>query len=131
VTPVEQSSLNVKAAMAERRREASRILLRAGFVAEAVVIEWTALRFLLFAWLEKQEIAYNGTRGALVIVLDLVKPLSLEADLVFIYHVATLCEWDEQFVLSSAQASSVLTTCDRVYKAVENELFGSLHEKRR
>lgn len=131
MTPVEQSSLNIKAVIAERRREASRILFRAGFVAEAVVIEWTALRFLLFAWLEMQEITYDGTRGALVIVLELVKPLNLESDLIFIYHVATLCEWDEQFVLSSVQAFSVLTACDRVYKAVENELFGSLHEKRR
>lgn len=46
---------------------------------------------------------------------------SLAADLLFVYHVATLAEWDKTFGVTEAQARTIANTSARVLAAFHFE----------
>ena len=112
------SSAARKCMSAERRREVSQELALAERWTESVVLDWMALRSQLFAWLERRGIAYAGTRDALLAAMTMLRSDGAAADLSFVYHVATLAEWDETFEVTADQAAIVRQAFARIRNAM-------------
>jgi len=104
--------------------EAALVLRRAGMLTEAVALDWVALRAALFDWLGSAGVAYDGTRDAMVVGMTALGG-KLAADLAFVYHVATMAEWDATFRVTEAQARTVADACARVSAAFQS---GSEHK---
>ncbi|MCU6456037.1 hypothetical protein LPN01_18320 [Sphingomonas sp. A2-49] len=86
---------------------------------EAVVLEWMALRAALFDWLGAAGVAYEGTRDAIVAGMTALDG-RLAADLAFVYHVATMAEWDETFGVTEAQVRTVADASARLLTAFQS-----------
>ena len=97
---------------------AASVLRRAGMSTEAVALDWVALRVALFDWLGMAGVAFEGTRDAMVAGMTALGS-GLAADLAFVYHVATMVEWDSNFGVTEAQARTVAEACARVLAAFE------------
>jgi len=98
---------------------AASVLRRAGMSTEAVLLDWVALRVALFDWLGTSGVAYEGTRDAIVAGMAALDG-RLAADLAFVYHVATMAEWDETFGVTEAQARTVADASGRVLAAFQS-----------
>ncbi len=110
-----------KQARVAQRRAAAQALRDAAFWTESVMTEWMALRTKMFAWLEERNIAYHGTRDAIVLTLRQLGPSEAATDLIFLYHVATLAEWDEDFAINEYQAIEVQHIGGRIEQAMLTE----------
>ncbi len=98
---------------------AALVLRRAGMLTEAVALDWVALRGALFDWLGTAGVAYDGTRDAMVVGMTALGG-KLAADLAFVYHVATMAEWDATFGVTEAQARTVADARARVLAAFQS-----------
>lgn len=85
----------------------------------AVVLDWVALRAALFDWLGTAGVDYEGTREAIVSGMTALGG-GLAADLLFVYHVATMAEWDATFGVTDVQARGVAESCARVFAAFQS-----------
>lgn len=108
-----------------QRRAAAQALRDATFWTESVVVEWMALRTKMFAWLEARNIAYQGTRDAIVSTLRQFGPSEAATDLIFLYHIATLAEWDEDFAINEHQATEVQYIGGRIEQAMLTDVGGN------
>ena len=114
-----------KQARVAQRRAAAQALRDAAFWTESVVAEWMALRTQMFAWLEARKIAYQGTQDAIVSTLRQLGPSEAATDLIFLYHVATLAEWDEDFAINEHQAIEVQGIGGRIAQAMLTNVGGN------
>ena len=72
------------------------------------------MRRSVFAWLECQGVPYESTRSALVAAIADKRLVEVRGQIIFLYLIGTLAEWDDDFELTSAQAEKFRQTCENV-----------------
>jgi len=100
---VENFNYKEKISKALTNYDAALCLKENKFYRQSTILLWQTIKDLLFAWLEKNKYEYSSTREAIVIALSSKDLNDYNSDIMLIYLVSTMSEWDESFQINKSQ----------------------------
>ena len=96
---------------AEESWKAANFMIEGKYYRQAAVLFWVSIRDYIFEWLELKSIAFSSTREAIVAILSNEDFSVHGKDIMFIYSIATMAEWDEYFNLSIKELNELKKIC--------------------
>lgn len=81
-------------------------------------IEWVSLREKIFDHLYYLGVEYQSSEEAIAKLFQLTKNKLLNENILIIYTVATLLEWDSNFLIDQKEISALDTIIKDIYKTL-------------
>ena len=78
---------------------------------QATVLLWQAVRESIFGWLEMKQIDFASTREALVLSISHDELVDISDQIIFIYIIGTMAEWNESFQIKPDQTLEFRKNC--------------------
>ena len=88
----------------ESTLNAAAYLLKLGYNRQVIILLWQVARDHIFTWLERNGVDYSSTSNALTKIITSGKTINDTADILILYTLGTMAEWDETFVPTKEQA---------------------------
>ena len=84
---------------------------------QATMLYWNSIRGYIFNWLELNKISFTSTREAIISIISNDNFTQYKQDIMFVYSIATMAEWDEYFNISLDELNNLKDIC-KVLKGV-------------
>lgn len=97
------------------------ILVDRGMTTSAAVLYWCAARSHLFRWLAERDLGYSSTRQALLTAINHPKLATVSSELLYVYLVSTLADYDRSMVLTDSELMEFRVKCEIVIGVLSNK----------
>lgn len=94
--------------------EAGICLLDSSYYRQAAMLFWFSIRDCIFEYLEMKNTEYDSTRKALLAVISEPGLSTISSEIMFVYSIGTMTEWDENFFITKAQLLDYMNRCSRI-----------------
>ena len=105
------SKYSAKIIKAEESLSAADYMLEGKFYRQATMLYWNSIRDFIFNWLEVNNISFSSTREAVISIISNDSFSLYKQDIMFVYSIATMAEWDEYFNISLDELNILKNIC--------------------